>query len=337
MKRWKQFLFGVVLTLVVAAATQSIYAAEPYEKIANSKEWEVLRIVNEERLAQGLEPLSMFSGIQKAAGTRAEEIADYFNHIRPDGTSCFTAISEQGIAYRSAGENIAAGYMSPSDVMSGWMNSPGHRSNILGSEYDHLGVGYCTGGSYGKNWSQLFVGGCSVTSVAADEKGEVNYPVGTSIDTMDRYLVVRCTDHGVGYVPITSGMCSGYNKNKTGYQTITVTYRGKKAEIPVTVGEASSDKKPVKVKKLKVVKKTKNTISLSWGKRSGNGYEVWMSKSKNGKYNKVKTLTSANRTSYKVKDLKSGKKYYFKVRAYKKANNKKIYGPFSKAVVVKTK
>lgn len=336
MKKWKQILFSMVFVVFAACVTENACAAEPYEKIANANEWKVLKIVNKERLAQGLEPLSMFAGLQNAAEVRAEEIIDYFAHTRPDGTTCFTAIREQGIDYMCAGENIAAGYTSPTDVMSGWMNSAGHRSNILGSAYDHIGVGYCTGGSYGKNWVQVFIGGCSVKSVTVNDKGTANYPAGTSVDAMNRYLIVRCS-HGISYVPVTSQMCSGYHADKTGYQTITVRYCGKKVKIPVTTGSASTYKRPAKVKNLKAVKTTKKTISLSWSKQSGKGYEVWVSTSKNGVYEKTNTLTSANRTSCKVKNLKSGKKYYIKIRAYKKINNKKIYGLFSKAVVVKTK
>lgn len=336
MKKWRQVFLALVFVVAAACMTEDAYAAQPYEKISNTNEWKVLKIVNKERVAQGLHPLGIFASLQKAADVRAEEIVDCFAHTRPDGTACFTAIKEQGINYMCAGENIAAGYTSPADVMNGWMNSPGHRINILGSDYDHIGVGYCTGGSYGRNWVQVFIGGCLVKSVTADDKGTANYAVGTSIDKMNRYLIVRCSDHGISYVPVTSGMCSGYQANKTGYQTITVKYQGKTVKIPVTVG-SSSYKKPAKVKNLTATKTTKHAISLSWSRQSGKGYEVWVATSKNGVYKKTNTLTSAKRTSCKVKNLKSGKKYYIKVRAYKKANNKKIYGLFSKAVVVKTK
>ena len=337
MKKYKYLFWVAAFILVTSCMTESVRAAEPYEKIANSNEWKVLQIVNKERIDQGLEPLSMFSSLQKAAGMRAEEVSYYFSHERPDGTSCFTAIKEQGIDYRYAGENIAVGYTDPADVMNGWMNSSGHRSNILGSAYSHIGIGYCTGGDYGRNWTQSFVGGCKVRNVSINDEGTANYPVGTSIDSMERYLIVRCSDHGVGYLPITSGMCSGYNANKTGYQKIFVRYRGKKVDFSVTVGQASSCQKPLTIKGLAVSGKTATSVSLCWDKQSGNGYEIWSSTSKNGTYKKVQTLKKASRTSYKVKNLEAGEKYYFKIRAYKKLKNKKIYGLFSKAVVVKTK
>lgn len=342
MKRWKQVVFALVIMVVMFSATRNICASEPYEKITNTNEWEVLKIVNKERQAQGLEPLTIFASLQSAAGVRAKEIADHFSHYRPDGTMCYTAIREQEIAYGCAGENIAAGYATPANVMNGWMNSAGHRENILSDSYSHIGVGYYKGGDYGKNWVQIFIGGCSVESIAVNKSETASYPLGTSIDKMNRYLIVRCRDHGASYVPVTGAMCKGYDADKAGDQIITVSYRGEKAKIPVTIGDGSSKEpaavqKPAKVKKLKAVKKTKTTISLTWGKKKSDGYEVWMAKSKTGTYKKVKTLASPDRTSVKVKKLKSGKKYYFKVRAYKKQNNKKIYGSFSKAVVVKTK
>lgn len=333
MKMQKKVFLPLLVLALVLCMQKSVCATEPYEKIANANEWKVLKIVNRERIAQGLEPVSLFRAIQKAAGVRAEEISYCFSHTRPDGTSCFSAVHEEGIDYMCAGENIAAGYTSPRHVMEGWMNSPGHRGNILSGGYDHIGVGYCTGGSYGKNWVQIFVGGCSLKKVKANDVGTANYPIGTTIDQMNRYLIVRCDDHGVGYVPVIEEMCSGYDPSRAGSQTIKVSYCGKTVKIPVTIGT----KAPAKVKNLKAQKVTKTAVTLKWSKRSGKGYEIWVKHKKSGKYEKVKTLTSANKTSYKVKKLQSGEKYYFKVRAYKKVNNKKIYGPFSKAVVVKTK
>jgi len=335
MRKW---LLSLMLGLILSVGlTGNVFAGEPYEAIASEQEWQVLKIVNRERITYGLEPISTFKKIQQAAGVRADEISYYFSHTRPDGTSCFTAVKELGIYYSCAGENIAAGYQSPKAVMTGWMNSDGHRGNILGSGYDHVGIGYATGGSYGKNWVQDFVGGCSVTSVKSDGKGTLNYPVGTTVDAMNRYLVVMCSEHGVGYVPVIGEMCSGYNPNAGGAQTITVEYGGKKVKIPVTVGNAPSVTKPGKVRNFIATKSTKSTVSLRWSKQDGKGYEIWYATKKNGKYKKARTITSADKKACKVRNLKSGKRYYFKIRAYKKANNEKIYGSFSKAVVVKTK
>lgn len=336
---------GKIVCAVFAVALMCMWmqettpAAEPYEGIANSDEWAVLKIVNKERLEQGLEAVSIFEEIQDASGVRAKEIADLFSHTRPNETSCFTALKEAGVNYSCAGENIAAGYQSAEDVMDGWMNSPGHKANILGAGYTHIGVGYDTGGMYGKNWVQMFVGSCTLQSIAVNDAGTPNYPVGTSVDQMNRYLIVKCSLHGTGYVPVIQEMCTGYNSKASGAQTITVNFRGRQVKMPVTTG--SSDvvtvQKPAKVKKLKVKAKSKTAVKLTWSKTESDGYEVWMATSAKGTYKKVKTIKASEKTTYKVKKLKSAKKYYFKLRAYKKSQDGKIYGSFSKPIVVKTK
>lgn len=118
---------------------------------------EVLRLVNVERAKYGLSALSRDEGAVKAAHIRAKEIVQSFSHTRPDGRSCFTAAAEVGLSYRTAGENIAYGYASPQQVVNGWMNSEGHRKNILSSSYTKLGVGcYESGGVL--YWSQFFIG-----------------------------------------------------------------------------------------------------------------------------------------------------------------------------------
>ena len=120
-------------------------------------EAEVVRLVNEERAKYGLAALIQDDGAQNVAHVRAKEIVQSFSHTRPDGSSCFTAASDLGVTYRSAGENIAYGYATPAQVVNGWMNSEGHRKNILSASYTKIGVG-----SYSANgvmyWSQFFVG-----------------------------------------------------------------------------------------------------------------------------------------------------------------------------------
>jgi len=117
---------------------------------------EVLRLVNEEREKAGLAGLSAGpAALDAAANLRVQEISVYFSHSRPDGSSCFTALAEQGAAYAACGENIASGYATPSAVMAVWMNSPGHRANILGN-YNRLGVGvYEQNGRL--HWAQMFI------------------------------------------------------------------------------------------------------------------------------------------------------------------------------------
>ncbi len=117
---------------------------------------EVIRLVNQEREKAGVGALSLNKAAEAAANIRARELVEKFSHTRPDGSSCFSALDEQGVVYRMAGENIAAGYASPQAVMNGWMNSPGHRSNILNEGFTAIGVGYYQKDGY-NYWVQLFI------------------------------------------------------------------------------------------------------------------------------------------------------------------------------------
>ncbi|MCR5653371.1 MAG: CAP domain-containing protein [Ruminococcus sp.] len=120
-------------------------------------EAEVIRLVNAERAKNGLSALSKDSGAVNVARVRAKEIATSFSHTRPDGRSCFTAASDLGVAYKTAGENIAYGYATPAQVVNGWMNSEGHSKNILSASYSKIGVG-CYSSNGVLYWSQFFIG-----------------------------------------------------------------------------------------------------------------------------------------------------------------------------------
>ena len=115
----------------------------------------ILELVNKERAKEGLSPLEYYTEGQKAADIRADEISTKFTHERPDGTMCFTALKAQGISYYSAGENIAIGFYTPESVMNAWMNSEGHRANILTPGFTHIIVGY---DETSNSWVQLFLG-----------------------------------------------------------------------------------------------------------------------------------------------------------------------------------
>ena len=90
------------------------------------------------------------------AESHCEDMIDrnFFAHNTPDGQTPFDRMKAAGISYSSAGENIAAGQYSPQNVMDSWMNSPGHRKNILNPDFEYLGVGLARGGSYGIYWAQ---------------------------------------------------------------------------------------------------------------------------------------------------------------------------------------
>ena len=116
---------------------------------------QVVALVNAERAKEGLSPLTIDARVQQAAQVRAQESAQSFSHTRPNGSSFSTALTEAGVSYRGAGENIAYGQSTPQAVVTAWMNSSGHRANIMSKNFTTLGVGYSVVGGT-PYWAQLF-------------------------------------------------------------------------------------------------------------------------------------------------------------------------------------
>lgn len=136
---------GQVLTIPQTDSKVSAYEAE------------VVRLVNEIRQENGLQPLTANWELSRVARYKSQDMKDkgYFSHTSPTYGTPFQMIRAFGLSFRTAGENIAKGYATPQAVVNGWMNSSGHRANILNSAYKQIGVGYVAQGSY---WTQMFIG-----------------------------------------------------------------------------------------------------------------------------------------------------------------------------------
>lgn len=119
---------------------------------------EVLELVNQERAKVGLRALTLSQELTNVASLKAKDMAEkgYFDHTSPTYGSPFDMMRQFGVQYRSAGENIAAGQSTAQEVMNAWMNSSGHRANILNADYEQIGIGYYTGGRYDFYWVQMF-------------------------------------------------------------------------------------------------------------------------------------------------------------------------------------
>ncbi|MGN0507365.1 MAG: CAP domain-containing protein [Lachnospiraceae bacterium] len=117
---------------------------------------QVVKLVNEERAKNGLSALTYDATLQRAAQVRAEEIVKSFSHTRPNGSNFSSVLKEFGISARRSGENIAWGQKTPKEVVTAWMNSSGHRANILNANYTKIGVGCNISPSGTIYWSQLF-------------------------------------------------------------------------------------------------------------------------------------------------------------------------------------
>ena len=117
---------------------------------------QIVDLVNAERTKVGLAPLTLDIQLSSAAQIRAEEQYTLFSHSRPNGSSYRTVLDENGISYMGCGENVAYGFRNPQAVMQGWMNSEGHKANILQEKFTHIGIGYYVGPNGYHYWSQLF-------------------------------------------------------------------------------------------------------------------------------------------------------------------------------------
>ncbi|SEP63103.1 uncharacterized protein, YkwD family [Virgibacillus subterraneus] len=116
----------------------------------------VIKLTNQERSNQGLSPLKAHKKLSNVARNKARDMQSngYFSHNSPTYGSPFDMMKNAGVSYQSAGENIARGQQSPQQVVDAWMNSQGHRENILNESFTHIGVGHTESGDY---WSQMFI------------------------------------------------------------------------------------------------------------------------------------------------------------------------------------
>lgn len=350
-----------------SAAAQTKAASEVFYVKGSadySQAADVLTDVNKERRKAGVPALTMDAELQQAAMQRAAELSLNYDHTRPDGTPCVS------VCDKASGENIAYGvaFLGPEEIMDAWMNSPGHRANILRGDYKSIGLGcfYQKNGS--RWWVQLFGMGSAQTEAAV--KG-----------VKTRTFSIRAVPGSIKISPtLSGGMTIGKGKKQSafairaqnrGYTRFTVdleprtfrwtssnrnvsvntsgTVTGKKvgsavvrATLPVS-GQSVSKKITVKAAPKKValrsVKAGKRTVKVTWKRnKNASGYQVYIARNKKFTKGKKRATISRNRTTSKTfKKLKRKKVYYVKVRAYKKVGVTKLYGNYSKIKRVKVK
>jgi uncharacterized YkwD family protein/spore coat assembly protein SafA len=131
----------------------------PNYDATKSIEEQVVQLTNQERAKNGLGPLIHDWELSRVARYKSVDMRDknYFSHTSPTYGSPFTMMKNFGISYRAAAENIAAGQSTAQQVVNSWMNSSGHRANILSTRYKYIGVGYAQGGSKRHYWTQMFI------------------------------------------------------------------------------------------------------------------------------------------------------------------------------------
>lgn len=174
----------------------------------NKTEWDIFNSMNVERAKDGKSPLSMTAALQDACDIREKEIAETYSHTRPNGDTCFTAISD--FPYSYAGENIyreycpnvekrTMVYIDSEKAMTAWMNSPGHRANILTSQFNYAGVGAYDTIGIGTSL-QLFTATAKPVTEITSSTGSFSF---YDEDAMQKeYLILKTSDGIVSYMPL---------------------------------------------------------------------------------------------------------------------------------------
>jgi uncharacterized YkwD family protein len=139
------------------ASKQEAPKQEQTQAAVSEFEKKVVELTNAEREKQGLKPLQLDEELSKVAKEKSKDMQskNYFDHNSPTYGSPFDMMKKFGVEYSTAGENIAKGQASPEEVVQAWMNSEGHRKNIMNSSFTHIGVGHVAEGNY---WTQMFIG-----------------------------------------------------------------------------------------------------------------------------------------------------------------------------------
>lgn len=316
------FLLGVILfaagqfgagQTAKAAGSQDVYGTARYDYA-----FQVLEIVNKERALDGAGPLTMDQDLLSAAMLRSAETVVSFSHTRPNGEKCFTASSKM------SGENIAKGSGSlcatPKQVMVLWMNSPGHKANILEKSYQSIGIG-CFATSYGTYWVQCFGRGTAQT-LSQPENEKAGYRVAT--DTTSQTVLIKGTDVGSSSAgtstasPMPSAAPAG------------ATEKPESTKIPAAITAPSRTNTSLQFSTKCYLRK----ITVKWNKLADvNGYEIQISNKRNFKrkqtYSLKKSKTQKVIKKYKGKKLELGKAYYVRIRTFKNDNDTKVYGSWS--------
>jgi len=295
MKKMLRVIMALAM-IVVLSPVVKVNAASNKEVSGKARydyAFKVLEIVNKERKAAGVPTIEMDASLLESAMARAAEIKVSFSHTRPNGEICFS------IDNKMYGENIAWGQRNPSDVMNSWMNSEGHKANILTKGFKSIGIG-CMEIDGGFYWVQCF-GYEKADSVKEPASGKVKYQV--AINKSGETKLLQGVD--------SSG---GDSSDKT---------------------ETSNDNVPSKVSGLKVVS-GKKKLTLVWKKLSGvNGYQFQISDKKSFKKADTYQISSSGKKvvlkKYKNKKLKSKKKYYVRIRAFVYTDDEIVYGSWKKA------
>ena len=228
-RRYAAAIISILLSVLFLVAP----AAADKPSFIGSEEWDALSRTNGVRREKSLDPLSVFPELENVSRLRATECVTLFDHTRPNGSSCFTALS--GINFYSAGENIAAGYATAKSVIRGWVNSPGHYGNMVNGSFAHVGVGHkaASGTAYVDYWTQMFVGGCKVTGISVPGARSAYGENVEELEKLGLMVEVTCDMHGKSYLPLADTVHS-FAPDGSGRYAVTVSLAGLTKTFPLT-------------------------------------------------------------------------------------------------------
>jgi uncharacterized protein YkwD len=321
-----------------SALTDDIYAsATGTLNISGTQNYtyasQVITLLNEQRVNNGLSPLTADSTLTAAAMQRAAETVIYFSHTRPNGSRCFTAFDG---GWR--GENIAAGQADPDEVITGWMNSTGHRENILEANYTSVGVG-CFNYKGINFWVQCFsditadgavrTGTASATAAVSASTDYINMSGKLAENTFSsagETTIFTVSNNNVGWTYITATVdSSSFNYSSSssaakvdsagnvtvaGGGTAIITAATKKGSL--SVSDTLTSTAPRLTPSITSITAGSGKVDLSWSSVSGAAnYAVYYTA--NGKWYNAGTTTALKMT---VSGLTGGTRYGFAVKAY---------------------
>ena len=321
-----------------SALTDDIYAsATGTLNISGTQNYtyasQVITLLNEQRVNNGLSPLTADSTLTAAAMQRAAETVIYFSHTRPNGSRCFTAFDG---GWR--GENIAAGQADPDEVITGWMNSTGHRENILKANYTSVGVG-CFNYKGINFWVQCFsditadgsvrTGTASATAAVSASTDYINMSGKLAENTFSsagETTIFTVSNNNVGWTYITATVdSSSFNYSSSssaakvdsagnvtvaGGGTAIITAATKKGSL--SVSDTLTSTAPRLTPSITSITAGSGKVDLSWSSVSGAAnYAVYYTA--NGKWYNAGTTTALKMT---VSGLTGGTRYGFAVKAY---------------------
>jgi uncharacterized protein YkwD len=319
--KWAAALIAAISALAplapsVSAASDSSSALP----LLSVDEWQVVQQTNKERLKNSLPLYAVSFQLQSAANIRKSEIAQLFSHTRPNGDSCFTAIDASDST--ASGENIAAGRSTAQETVQQWMNSSGHRENILNPSFSFIGAGYARaeGSQYTHYWVQMFMGR-SGSLTGATLKQAAN-PSGAAIEDKIYIIEAAYSNGSYGYIPVISEMVSG-SKADIGAFSVELGGIGNSGEGSggSGSGEGNSGAQVGKAQ-LGGAHVSSSAVRLTEQSRSIGAayYELAMSSSEQGAFSFVSALTESNSFSFEQEGLKTGEYYYFQSTPYSALN-----------------